>query len=206
MPPPYNSSNSYGWPGEPMNHQSPSVHSSETSYEHGEGNHPTYHQPKDSKIQSFRVDSDYESLHSSHEDGKRPKSMKPVYIFWFLSKSRYYIRAVAIMVMVISVALILTGAVKFSRAMNDPRFDQIPKNAPITVHPCVVFTGVAALNLALSAAVLLMSCVSTKVRPQFLNPGVKITLRRRVTTSVNLSRSAILLLSFLGRLSIISRF
>lgn len=58
----------------------------------------------------------------------------------------------------------------FGKAQNKPGhpLDNVPKPATITDHPCIVFTGVAAMNLALSIAVLSLSCISSKVSPTML--------------------------------------
>lgn len=66
--------------------------------------------------------------------------------------------------MILSMALILTGVAKFSHAKGNSNFESVPRPAPITDHPCIVFSGIAAMNLVLSLVLLLTSCFSSKVR------------------------------------------
>jgi len=93
--------------------------------------------------------------------GKMQKSL-----LIFLQDSRIYIRVLAILIMLVSFSLILTAVIMFGKAQNKPGhpLDNVPKPANITDHPCIVFTGVAAMNLVLSVAVLSLSCVSSKFR------------------------------------------
>ncbi len=68
--------------------------------------------------------------------------------------------------MIISLSLILTAVVMFSKAQNKPGhpLDSIPQPPTgISDSPCVVFSGVAAMNLVLSIAILSLSCMSSKV-------------------------------------------
>lgn len=82
----------------------------------------------------------------------------------FLRDSRIYIRVLAILIMLVSFSLVLTAVIMFGKAQNQlgHPLDNVPKPAAITDHPCIVFTGVAAMNLVLSVAVLSLSCVSSK--------------------------------------------
>jgi hypothetical protein len=91
--------------------------------------------------------------------GKRQKSL-----LIFLRDSRIYIRVLAILIMIVSFSLILTAVIMWSKAQNKPSLASVPKPAAITDHPCIVFTGVAAMNLCISITVLSLSCLSSKVR------------------------------------------
>ncbi|KAN0117562.1 hypothetical protein V8E51_003539 [Hyaloscypha variabilis] len=84
----------------------------------------------------------------------------------YIQSSRMYIRILAILIMVVSLSLILTAVIMFENAQNKPGhpLDNVPKPATITDHPCIVFTGVAVMNLVLSVMVLSLSCVSSKFK------------------------------------------
>lgn len=92
------------------------------------------------------------------------KRRKP--LLAFLRDIRFYIRVLAVLVMIVSFALILTAIISFAKAINNPNhhLDFIPKNAPITDHPCIVFTGVSAMNLVFSCSIFVLSCMSSKFR------------------------------------------
>jgi predicted tellurium resistance membrane protein TerC len=83
----------------------------------------------------------------------------------FIQDYQIYIRVLAILIMLVSFSLILTAVVMFGKAQNKPGhpLDNVPKPTTITDHPCIVFSGVAALNLVLSTAVFSLSCISSKV-------------------------------------------
>jgi hypothetical protein len=91
--------------------------------------------------------------------GKEKKSL-----LIFLRDSRIYIRVLAILIMIVSFSLILTAVIMWGKAQNKPSINNIPKPATITDHPCIVFTGVAAMNLCISITVLSLSCLSSKFK------------------------------------------
>jgi len=161
---------SYPRPLEQLKPAIPSAYSSKVSYGSSttlEDDPDMYYEERDRKKESFsQVDTDTESLKSRHSGVKLPQSPKPTLLISYLSKSRYYIRGLAIMVMIITLTLILTGIIKFAIAQNDPGhpLDSVPKNAPITDHPCIVFSGIAGMNLVLSGGMLLVSYSSNKFR------------------------------------------
>jgi len=66
--------------------------------------------------------------------------------------------------MIVSLSLILTAVISFAKAQKKAGnpLNNVPKPAPITAHPCVVFSGVAAMNLVFSVSVLCLSCMSSK--------------------------------------------
>jgi hypothetical protein len=101
-----------------------------------------------------------EEQEQEESTGKLQKS-----VLIYIQSSRIYIRILAILIMVVSLSLILTAVIMFENAQNKPGhpLDNIPKPATITDHPCIVFTGVAVMNLVLSVMVLSLSCVSGKV-------------------------------------------
>lgn len=162
LPPAYKPNTSYTWAIEHDLNELPAVYTSNISYgsssDH-EDEPDMYYQSTDIK----RAEMDLESLRSNHAEVKRSKSLLPAYALVILGRSRYYIRAVVVLVMVLSMILILTGIGKFSTAKHNPDFDQIPKPAPIIDQPCIVFSGIAGMNLVLSTALLLTSCFSSKV-------------------------------------------
>jgi len=167
LPPAYKPNTSYSWTIEHDVRDLPSAYTANISYgaaSDNEDDPDMYYQTKDSKRGSFRLAMDQESLRSNHAEVTRSKSLMPAYILVLLSKSRYYIRALAILVMILSMVLILTGVAKFSNAKKNPQYKDISKPAPITDQPCIVFSGIAAMNLVLSAALLLTSCFSSKFR------------------------------------------
>jgi len=84
----------------------------------------------------------------------------------FIQDYQIYIRVLAILIMLVSFSLILTAVIMFGKAQNKPGhpLDNVPKPATITDHPCIVFSGVAALNLVLSIVVFSLSCISSKLR------------------------------------------
>jgi hypothetical protein len=92
--------------------------------------------------------------------GKRKKS-----VLIFLRDSRFYIRVLAVLIMIISLSLILTAVISFAKAQKKAGnpLNNVPKPAAITDHPCVVFSGVAAMNLIFSISILCLSFMSSKV-------------------------------------------
>jgi hypothetical protein len=81
-----------------------------------------------------------------------------------LNNSRFYIRILAVLMMIVSLTLILSAVIHFVKARRAPGqpLNQVPQPAPITDQPCIVFSGVAFMNLFLSVAMLVVSCVSSK--------------------------------------------
>ena len=112
------------------------------------------------EIDSLKVD-DENAGKETTSPGKRQKS-----VLIFLRDSRIYIRVLAILIMIVSLSLILTAVISFQKAQNKPGrpLDSVPKPTAITVHPCIVFSGVAAMNLLFSIAILSLSCISSKFR------------------------------------------
>jgi hypothetical protein len=108
---------------------------------------------------SLKEKDEEEDQEQEHSTGKMQKS-----VLIFLRDSRIYIRVAAILIMLVSLSLILTAVIMFGKAQNKPGhpLDKVPKSATITDHPCIVFTGVAAMNLLLSVSVLSLSCISSK--------------------------------------------
>ena len=110
---------------------------------------------------------DASSLKEKDEEEEQEESTgklrKSVLIY--IQSYRIYIRVLAILIMVVAFSLILTAVIMFGKAQNKPGhpLDNVPKPASITDHPCIVFTGVAAMNLVLSVFVLSLSCISSKV-------------------------------------------
>jgi hypothetical protein len=122
----------------------------------------------DTKHDIHSSTTDFDSLKSKDEerdeqDVSTGKMQKSVLIF--LWDSRIYIRVLAILIMVVSLSLILTAVIMFEKAQNTlgHPLDAVPKPATITDHPCLVFTGITAVNLLLSVAILSLSCTSSKV-------------------------------------------
>lgn len=104
-----------------------------------------------------------EEKEQDQEGNSTGKSQKSLLIF--LHNSRIYIRVAAILIMLVSFSLILTAVIMFGKAQKKPGhpLDNVPQPAPITDHPCIVFTGVAVMNLLLSVIVLSLGCMSSKV-------------------------------------------
>ncbi|CZR60852.1 uncharacterized protein PAC_10748 [Phialocephala subalpina] len=85
----------------------------------------------------------------------------------YLRDSRIYIRVLAVIIMIVSLSLILTAVLMFAKAQNKPGYplDKIPQpSSGITDSPCIVFSGIAAMNLVLSIGLLSLSCMSSKFR------------------------------------------
>jgi hypothetical protein len=104
-----------------------------------------------------------EEKEQEQEENSTGKSQKSLLIF--LHNSRIYIRVAAILIMLVSFSLILTAVIMFGKAQKKPGhpLDNVPQPAPITDHPCIVFTGVAVMNFLLSVIVLSLRCMSSKV-------------------------------------------
>jgi hypothetical protein len=83
-----------------------------------------------------------------------------------LNNSRFYIRILAVLIMIVSLALILSAVIHFAKAKRAPGhpLNQVPQQAPITDQPCIVFSGIAFMNLFLSVAILVISCASSKFK------------------------------------------
>jgi len=116
------------------------------------------HSSSSTEMSSLREKDDEEEQKES--TGKRQKS-----VLIYIQSARIYIRVLAILIMVVAFCLILTAVIMFGKAQNKPGhpLDNVPKPAAITDQPCIIFTGVAAMNLVLSVLVLSLSCVSSKV-------------------------------------------
>jgi hypothetical protein len=111
--------------------------------------------------ESLKEDNDDEKEGQEVSNGKTQTS-----VLIFLRDSRIYIRVLAVLIMIISFSLIITAVSMFAKAQKQPGnpLDAIPKRAQITDHPCIVFSGVAAMNLAISLTILGLSWLSSKVR------------------------------------------
>lgn len=83
-----------------------------------------------------------------------------------LNNSRFYIRILAVLIMIVSLALILSAVIHFAKAKRAPGhpLNQVPQPATITDQPCIVFSGIAFMNLFLSVAILVVSCSSSKFK------------------------------------------
>ncbi len=105
-------------------------------------------------------DDEKEQYQEGNSTGKSQKSL-----LIFLHNSRIYIRVAAILIMLVSFSLVLTAVIMFGKAQKKPGhpLDIVPQPAPITDHPCIVFTGVAVMNFLLSVIVLSLGCMSSKV-------------------------------------------
>ena len=92
--------------------------------------------------------------------GKRKKS-----VLIFLRDSRIYVRVLAVLIMIVSLSLVLTAVISFAKAQKKSGhpLDNVPKAASITDHPCIVFSGVAVMNLVFSILILTLSFMSSKV-------------------------------------------
>jgi hypothetical protein len=120
------------------------------------------------------VNEEAESLKHEEDKGEEPSTGKPrSSLLIFLRDSRIYIRVLAIMVMIVSFSLILTAVVMWSKAQKSPSINDVPKPATITDQPCIVFVGVAGMNLCISIMVLSLSCLSSKVK----SPIITIPIR-----------------------------
>lgn len=110
--------------------------------------------------ESLKEDNDNEKDGQEVAQGKTQKS-----VLIFLRDSRIYIRVLAVLIMIISFSLIITAVSMFAKAKNQPGnpLESIPSRADITDHPCIVFSGVAAMNLAISITILGLSWLSSKV-------------------------------------------
>ena len=150
----------------------PAAYSRQVSFGYSKPSTDEYHDPNvyvespksPSKLSAkTEVDSlkDRDSFHE--QEASTGRFQKSALIF--LRDSRIYIRVLAILIMLVSFSLILTAVIMFGKAQNKPGhpLDNVPHPAVITDRPCIVFTGIAAMNLVLSFAVLSLSCVSTKV-------------------------------------------
>ena len=114
--------------------------------------------------------SEFDSLKGSYqdeeyegEDQSTAKRRQSVLIL--LLNSRLFFRVLIVLVMCTSLALVLTAVIKFALAQKKPShpLSSIPQNAPITDHPCIVFSGVAVMNLFLSVSIFIIACKSSKV-------------------------------------------
>jgi len=127
----------------------------------------TYVNQEPSKQDTASTISDYDSL-SLYKEVEEEEAASPAKfrspMFRYLKNSRLWIRTLTILVMITSAALILTAIIKFNNAKNAPgqAFNNLPQPAPITDHPCIVFTGIAVMNLLLSVTVWVLSCCSSR--------------------------------------------
>lgn len=109
-------------------------------------------------------ESDTESLVAPSPPSKE-RSALLIYLCNFL----IYTRVFSILVIVISLGLIVSGIASFERAKKDPSnpLDHIPKQAQINDQPCIVFSGIATMNLVLSGGVLVLYRLLSKVSNRF---------------------------------------
>jgi hypothetical protein len=179
----------------------PAAYTRQLSYGYTNDHHHDpnfYTEVKEPIVQS--PESEVSSLKDDEQEISTGKRQKSVLIF--LRSSRFYIRALAILVMIASLSLILTAVIMFSKAQKKPGnpLSSVPQPAPITdkvskvlcyctlttlsycsesmshssyshlstcgtnvlIKPCLVFTGVAAMNLMLSLTVFALSLKSSK--------------------------------------------
>ncbi|TAQ90551.1 hypothetical protein B7494_g1105 [Chlorociboria aeruginascens] len=110
------------------------------------------------ELRSLDVSGD---IYQEISTGKPRKSL----MLW-LRDCKIIIRALAIVILIISVAMILTAVTQFENAKQQPNhpLNTIPQQAPVTDTPCLVFSGVAALNLIFSITLLVFACVSSKFK------------------------------------------
>lgn len=111
---------------------------------------------------------------NDNQDGSRKVGKRQTSVLIFLRDSRIYIRVLAIMIMIISFSLILAAVIKYDQAKKVPGNPLATVPVPplgITDYPCRVFTGIAAMNLALSIIILSLSYISSKVAFIFLCQG-----------------------------------
>jgi hypothetical protein len=129
-----------------------------------ENNDPNAYVKRDVHSSSAETNSLKEKDEEQEQEESTGKMQKSVLIF--IQDYQIYIRVLAILIMLVSFSLILTAVIMFGKAQNKPGhpLDNVPKPATITDHPCIVFSGVAALNLVLSIVVFSLSCISSKFR------------------------------------------
>jgi hypothetical protein len=139
----------------------------QNSYQQPDHDPNVYIEPKKGKVgsplaefETLKEDNDNEKEDQEASTGKGQKS-----VLIFLRDSRIYIRVLAVLIMIISFSLIISAISMFAKAQNQPGkpLDSIPKQAAITDHPCIVFSGVAAMNLVISITILGLSWMSSKV-------------------------------------------
>jgi hypothetical protein len=133
-----------------------------------ENNDPNVYVKRDVHSSSAETNSLKEKDEEQEQEESTGKMQKSVLIF--IQDYQIYIRVLAILIMLVSFSLILTAVIMFGKAQNKPGhpLDNVPKPATITDHPCIVFSGVAALNLVLSIVVFSLSCISSKVNRTIL--------------------------------------
>ncbi|KAE8441839.1 hypothetical protein EG329_004240 [Mollisiaceae sp. DMI_Dod_QoI] len=132
-------------------------------------NHHVYVEPKGVMTEPHVTERDNlrEKAQDREQEEEVPTASTRTSLLIFLRDSRIYIRVLAVLIMIISLSLILTAVVMFSKAQNKPGhpLDSIPQPPTgISDSPCVVFSGVAAMNLVLSIAILSLSCMSSKFK------------------------------------------
>lgn len=99
--------------------------------------------------------------HKNQESGL-PLGKRQLSLLIILRGSRIYTRVATVVVMLGSLSLILAAIISFSKAKNNPT-TPLRSNVPVTDQPCIVFSGIAAMNLVLSISLLVLSCASSKV-------------------------------------------
>jgi hypothetical protein len=104
----------------------------------------------------------------AHEE-ELPKRKRHHLVLIFLVYFRVYVRVLAALIMVTSLSLVLTAVILFEKAQHEKghSLDKVPMpSETITDFPCMVFSGVAFMNLAFSITLLCLSSMSSKVCPR----------------------------------------
>lgn len=127
-----------------------------------------YYRHDDEKINTFGTSTSEADFESFTTPEKEPTSGRQKSVLIFLRDSRIYVRGLAVAIMIVSLSLILTAVIRFSQAQNAPGQPlssvPTPENSKITDYPCIVFSGIAAMNLVLSVALVGLSCLSSKFK------------------------------------------
>jgi len=149
----------------------PAAYTKHLSYDVSQDSQFNHHVYIESKTMTSKSGvTEVDSLQGKEHDDQEEEvstATKRSSLLIYLRDSRVYIRALAVLIMVISLSLILSAVVMFSKAKNKPGhpLDAIPQPPTgITDSPCIVFSGVAALNLILSLMLLSASFLSSKFR------------------------------------------
>lgn len=109
---------------------------------------------------------------SDSKSCKDHKSLRTIALIFGSMSFRYfriYIRIVTLVITVVSILLIASAVIIFSRAKtNSDDLQHIhPKANTVNIQPCIVFISLGSLNTFLSLALLTLSAFSSKVRSIF---------------------------------------
>ncbi|SZF04681.1 unnamed protein product [Blumeria hordei] len=109
-------------------------------------------------------DSDQGWPEKEQYEDKLSSGMYGLPVLVILQHSRIFFRALAILIIIASIALVLAAVVIFEKMRSNQKVGELASRDTVTIKPCAVFLGIAAMNLIMSIMLLAVSSLPTKLR------------------------------------------